>query len=563
MKTTVTRIYGKWGNFLKKTVKWILVICCLCGLAGFLAFSGWQQSRQLFGARLAGQSQIERITQTAALTADECALYWNGVELAYNRELGAYCLPQPLEGEPTGTLSAQWGSIYLPDWLWQEDGAEAIASGSPQAVYVSDGKQWKKLYVYRSGMPVIAIDSQVRVSTPRDRDVVGYTMGRLPVENNYGSIRVFWPEGNLRQQVVSTGVEWHWRGNASYFADKKSYRLNLLDENGNPDAQDLLGLGSDADWILLNLATDVTRVRDKVANDLWNQMSATWEFDPAGAVCEFVELYLNDEYMGVYLLCTNIDRELLDLQGGDRLYKYRQATMIQDEDFDQLEQEQSLEWLNKLEVVWPKLWTEGVWQEMRDYVTAFYRPESHPEAEELEQMVNVDNLIDVALFKQFTCAIDNSYQNQYYLYRSDEGKTYRIPWDLNYTFGDTHDGLFELDFSTLVVPDMELNKLYEADSEGTAERVASRWAELRETVFDWDAVYEAMENEIDYLVRSGAMGRDWDLWGAEGAYASGLSAHRTLDLDETDQLMEKRLEYLDEYMADYRPERVEAFGLPE
>ena len=54
------------------------------------------------------------------------------------------------------------------------------------------------------------------------------------------------------------------------------------------------------------------------------------------------------------------------------------------------------------------------------------------------------------------------------------------------------------------------------------------------------------------------MGRDWDLWGAEGAYASGLSAHRTLDLDETDQLMEKRLEYLD-----YRPERVEAFGLPE
>ena len=32
----------------------------------------------------------------------------------------------------------------------------------------------------------------------------------------------------------------------------------IVDENGNPDAQDLLGLGSDADWILLNLATDVT-----------------------------------------------------------------------------------------------------------------------------------------------------------------------------------------------------------------------------------------------------------------------------------------------------------------
>ena len=72
-----------------------------------------------------------------------------------------------------------------------------------------------------------------------------------------------------------------------------------------------------------------------------------------------------------------------------------------------------------------------------------------------------------------------------------------------------------------------------------------------------------METETAYLVESGAMGRDWALWGEDDAYASGLSAHRTLDLEETDELMQKRLDYLDEYMADYRPERVEEFGLPE
>lgn len=544
---------------MKKTVKWVLVAVCLCALAGFLAFSSWQQSRLLLGVRLAGRDQIDRITRTTALSAEECALYWNGVELPYDRERGAYCLPQTLEGQATGTLSAQWGSVYLPDWLWQADGSEQIAGGEALAVYVCDGERWKTLYVYRSGMPAIAIDSQVRVSTPRDPEVVGVTMGRLPVENNYGSIRVFWPQGNVRQQVVSTGLEWHWRGNASYFADKKSYRLNLMDDSGAADAQDLLGMGADADWILLNLATDVTRVRDKVVNDLWGQMSAAYDFDPAGASCQFVELYLNDEYMGVYLLCTVVDRELLDLQGGDRLYKYRQATMIQQENFDQLEQEQSLEWLNKLEVVWPGRWTEGIWTEMEEYAASFFWPDSEPDT----AVANIDNLIDVALFKQFTCAIDNSYHNMYYLYRSQEDQFYRIPWDLNYVWGDTHDGLFGLDFTTLIIPDMELNRLYEADPEGTAERVAGRWAELREGLFDWDAIREAMEAETDYLVDSGAMGRDWALWGAEGAYASGLSAHRTLDLDETDELMEKRLDYLDEYMADYRPERVEEFGLPE
>ena len=93
--------------------------------------------------------------------------------------------------------------------------------------------------------------------------------------------------------------------------------------------------------------------------------------------------------------------------------------------------------------------------------------------------------------------------------------------------------------------------------------MARRWAELRETLFDWDAILEAMETETEYLVKSGAMARDWALWGEKDAYASGLSAHRTMALEETDELMQKRLDYQDEYMADYRPERVEEFGLPE
>ena len=282
------------------------------------------------------------------------------------------------------------------------------------------------------------------------------------------------PEG-LEAQAVSTGLEWHWRGNASYFADKKSYRLNLMDESGAADAQDLLGLGSDADWILLNLATDVTRVRDKVVNDLWGQMSAAYDFDPAGATCEYVELYLNGEYMGVYLLCTTVDRELLDLEGGDRLYKYRQGVMAYDEEYDQLEEDQSLQWLNKLEVVWPQRWTEGVWEPMRSYAEAFFWPDTETDTEHLEQTANIDNLIDVALFKQFICAIDNSYHNMYYMYRADEGQFYRIPWDLNYVWGDTHEGMFELDFTTLIIPDMELNRLYETDPEGTVDRVARRW----------------------------------------------------------------------------------------
>ncbi len=538
---------------MKKRFKVGLLLLSLAAALLLVGFASVRQSRSLLGARLADQEQVAALAAEGDFSAEACALYWNGARLPFDQERNAYCLPQTLDGAAVGTLSAQWGTVYLPDWLWQTGWQNAMENSALLPVYVSDGKTWTRAYVYLSGLPVIAIDSQVRVSTPRDRDVVGWTMGRLPVENNYGSVRVFWPAGNVRQQTVSTGLEWHWRGNASYFAAKKSYRLNLMDTQGQADAQDLLGLGEDANWILLNLATDITRVRDKVANDLWNQMSAAYPHDPQGTRSEFVELYLNDRYMGVYLLTTRVDEDELQLTGQDRLYKYRQAVMIQDTDFDWVNQTQSLEWLNKLEVAWPKTWTDGVWDPMQDYVSLFYREESSPDWDEIETFANVENLIDVALYKQFTCAVDNAFQNQYMLYRQAEDRFYRIPWDMNYSWGDTHDGFLDRDLTTMVLPDMELETLYQADPERTKELVAARWDELRQTLFDVDTIQQAMLDQTRILTGSGALGRDLALWGKTGAYEGGLSLHLALDLDQTLEFVEERTEFLDEYMADYRP----------
>lgn len=545
---------------MKKRLQTILLVFSVAVLLWVVVYTQACQKKTLLGAQLATKNEIGNITKNSALSTQECALYWNGVKLPYNEQTNAYCLPQVLDGQAVGSLSAQWGSVYLPDWEWQTDWSNAIETGMTFPVYISDGTQWKCMYVYLSGMPAIAIDSQVRISTPRDMEVYGYTMGRLPVENNYGTIRVFWPQGNLRQQTVNTGVEWHWRGNASYFADKKSYRLNLIDDKGDADPNELLGLGEDSDWILLNLATDSTRVRDKVSNDLWNQMSEAYEFNLDGAECEYVELYLNDHYMGVYLLCTKIDQSSLGLTDQDNLYKLRQAAWLTDADFAQLDAEQSMEWLNKLEVVWPKRWSSGVWTALQNYLNLFYQRKGTLSWDKLEQTAQLDNLIDVALYKQFTCAIDNSFQNQYVLYNGKDGLCYRIPWDMNYTWGDAYEGIMEQDFTTLVIQDYELNALYQADAQRTKEKVAARWSELRNTLFDVDAILQAMQQETEYLVKSGAWGRDFALWGETGAYASGLSDYRTLNLEQTEELLKTRTEYLDEYMADYEPQEGEAVG---
>ena len=200
-----------------------------------------------------------------------------------------------------------------------------------------------------------------------------------------------------------------------------------------------------------------------------------------------------------------------------------------------------------------------MWEPLRSYVNTLYRGET-VRWEDIESLVNIDNLIDIALYKQYICAVDNLMQNQYLIYRSSEEQFYRLPWDLNYSFGDTYAVYLPLAPTTLALPDLELDALYSADPERTRQLVAERWEELRETVFRLDRLEESFRTEQEVLTSSGAWARDYRLWGEDGAY-KGLSEHRSLGLEETLEFMEQQLAFLDEYMADYTPADREAFDV--
>lgn len=80
------------------------------------------------------------------------------------------------------------------------------------------------------------------------------------------------------------------RGNATWWAEKKSYSVKLFQE------ADLLGMGKGQNWILLANAYDASHIRNKVAYDMAEEGML---FAPDTA---WVDLYLNGEYAGVYLL---------------------------------------------------------------------------------------------------------------------------------------------------------------------------------------------------------------------------------------------------------------------
>lgn len=85
------------------------------------------------------------------------------------------------------------------------------------------------------------------------------------------------------------------RGNSTWMAPKKPYKLKFEDK------QDLLGMGANKHWILLANYYDITMLRNKLTYWLGEQLGM--EFTPK---CEFVNVIMNNEYLGSYYLCEQV-----------------------------------------------------------------------------------------------------------------------------------------------------------------------------------------------------------------------------------------------------------------
>ena len=93
------------------------------------------------------------------------------------------------------------------------------------------------------------------------------------------------------------------RGNSSLSFNQKKYTLELRDESGKDVAASLLGMPAHSDWVLLAPYNDVSAVRDPLAFQLWRDMG---HWAPR---TRMVELTLNGDYRGIYILSEAIKRD--------------------------------------------------------------------------------------------------------------------------------------------------------------------------------------------------------------------------------------------------------------
>jgi hypothetical protein len=122
-----------------------------------------------------------------------------------------------------------------------------------------------------------------------------------------GTVRLYEHDGALN--CKSDKLTLKGRGNATWTAaEKKAYTVTLSQE------ADLLGMGKAQKWLLLANAADHSHLRNKLVYDYAVQLGLDYTPDT-----QWVDLYLNGEYAGLYLLSekNEVHPERIDIGSGE------------------------------------------------------------------------------------------------------------------------------------------------------------------------------------------------------------------------------------------------------
>ena len=282
------------------------------------------------------------------------------------------------------------------------------------------------------------------------------------------------------------------RGATSQGYEKKSYGLTL-----DAPAQ-WLGMRESKQWILNAAAVDRSLMRHKLSYDLFLSLSSP-NAERFAAASRFVEVKLNGNYNGAYLLMERVDRALLKLRNFDPgapshacIYK----AVDHSANFSQAGH-------GGYEQVEPDPLARSYWEpldELNRFVSGSSDTEFRDPQKGIAARLDIDNAIDFQLLVLLTSNVDGITKN-YVLSRdaatpaATAPRFFFVPWDYDATFGRSWD-------ATRVGPDAWLsNHLFDRLHGDPAfrQRFATRWKQLREREFSIATLHRLVDDNAKTL----------------------------------------------------------------
>ena len=412
-------------------------------------------------------------------------------------------------------------------------------------------------------LPVMKITIDGKITKDMD-----YTNGTMSLTDEEGR------EVDLKAKFRTRGAT------ARQYLMKPSLNMKLRsDDYSSSQDSMLLGLRSASKWILDAMAIDRICMRNRVAMDVWNDYShLPYDTDfggRSGTVGRFVELYINDEYKGIYCLSDHINRKLLNLKKYDEKNQLVRGVLYKSGTTDianQNERNFSADWKTGV-ISWHNAWElkepedyecEAAWQPLIDLY------DNHTSYSDVKKYFFLDNLADYQLHVMVLAIQDNwGNKNHYFSIRNiqkdinDEDPTEAArrkcivsPWDLDTSLGGKYNGAaYDGNGYTEWTPaDVVKNGGFYPFSicQGQAEYKAllkARWAELRLTAYAKDSINARLEAYRDLFCESGAWQRMTDHYKSQ--------SQKPLLVDD----LKKEIAYIEQWYAERYDLMDQYFGI--
>ena len=276
-------------------------------------------------------------------------------------------------------------------------------------------------------------------------------------------VKIF-DNGNV---VYDRKARMNYRGSSSLNFRKKSYAFctgkeKTKNSNGDVDTgkENLFGLSNgakDKDWVLYAAMPDPSMMRNRLIFDTYAQMTGKW-----GVESKFVELIIDDEYMGVYVLMDKItnNENRVNITAADGFILKFDKTDVTDRFEDENSEKRNTFTTEKtgksgigsygatfdqrFEIEYPEMedadseekWVEFVNDNVKGKIEAFEKALEAGNYTEVRKLIDYESWADWFIISEFAKNVDAYRASCFFVYNGDKIEA-RPLWDQELSFNNT------------------------------------------------------------------------------------------------------------------------------
>ncbi len=355
-----------------------------------------------------------------------------------------------------------------------------------------------------------------------------YSQTTIPVIKLVGNFGADYQEGQFILDNDTMEVQAKWRGATTMGENRHKHNFKIK----FPENVSFFGMRSDNNWILDAGQVDPFRLRNRIATELWLDIcSKPYYYDQdnralSGVRGRVVELFVNDQYEGIYAFTECMDRKQMRLkkQTTENIrgilwktigYTYTKMWEV-NEDYDNT----SPTW-GSFEIKYPDLKdrAETDYSTLYEAINFVVNSSDEDFAAFVGDYFDLPVVMDYYLFYNVLGAYDNIGKNMYWAIYDRTSADHRLTlavWDLDLTVAAPEYIIYKKEaldpYSTIFGNHYLVHRLITLNVDNFNSRAYQRYMELRQNYFSYESLSKRYYDAAQMLEESGAAQREKARW---------------------------------------------------